>query len=66
MLRQVRHDITDSKVSVVLFREWCLKTGIIPEHASIQDLDRFGAFLRGEGYTDNQIDNCKYIVFRNV
>lgn len=66
MARRVTHDLSNPKVAVAVFRDWCLKVDIIPEHASIEVLDRFGKFLGGEGYSSDEIQNCKYVVFSNL
>ncbi|MDA8334249.1 MAG: hypothetical protein M0Z41_04510 [Peptococcaceae bacterium] len=66
MAIKIRYDLTSPEVAVAMFRDWCLKMDIIPEHASIEILDRFGKFLSGEGYTSDEIQDCKVVVFANL
>ena len=61
-----RHDLSNAKVAVPLFRDWCLQEGIIPEHATIEELHKFGDYLIERGYNTDEARNCEYVVFKHL
>jgi len=61
-----RHNIQNPDVAISLFRNWCLREGIIPEHATIEQLHKFGNHLIEYGYNMDEVRNCEYIVFKHL
>jgi hypothetical protein len=59
-------NLRNPKVAIATFREWCQKEHVVAGHASIEDLDRFGEFLLEYGYTYDEMQNCKYVIWDNL
>jgi len=66
MTRESRCDITEPGRAVRLFRDWCLTKGIVPECATLHDLQHFGYFLLEGGYPLDEVEQCKYVVFSHL
>lgn len=66
MVRGNRHNIINPDIAVRLFRFWCYRRGIVPDFASVDDLLQFGYALLEDGYTSEEVDRCKYVIFNHL
>ena len=66
MVSRNRHNITNPDIAVRLFRFWCQNRRLTPEYATIEDLAEFGDSLMQDGYSPDEVDRCRYIVFNHL
>jgi len=66
MVRRERYNLNNPETALSLFRHWCLRRRVVPDYATIEDLDRFGYALLEDGYSPDEVEHCKYMIFNRL